>query len=235
MQHEEGQQPVDKPQSVAPKRSRRVLIIAGIAVVVVLGIAAAFFLIHPGSNSTSNASAASSSQTASNQSQSTATTSPAAGSTTATPTGPPAGSVRLPQGGTARLVRSDVAHDGSLPIPEHLDEATVWGADLGASQGATLMAGHVNWQGKIGPFNELWQDKVGDKVTVVDQQGRTWIFQVSNIATVPKDQLAQQAQQLYGPSGPYRLVLATCGGEYVGGTEGYKDNRFVTATLISRP
>jgi hypothetical protein len=52
---------------------------------------------------------------------------------------------------------------------------------------------------------------------------------------VHKTKLAEQAEKLFGPDGPHRLVLVTCGGEYVGGTDGYEDNRIVTASLVSRP
>jgi hypothetical protein len=40
---------------------------------------------------------------------------------------------------------------------------------------------------------------------------------------------------LFSPDGPHKLLLVTCGGEYVGGKEGYEDNRVVTASLVSRP
>lgn len=50
-----------------------------------------------------------------------------------------------------------------------------------------------------------------------------------------RTKLAEQAEKLFGQDGPHRLVLVTCGGEYVGGTSGYEDNRIATASLVSRP
>ncbi len=145
------------------------------------------------------------------------------------------GTVKLPGGGTAKLIYKELADDGSLPIPEGLDEATWWGAKLGAAQGASLFSGHVNWKGEKGPFDELWRLKKGQDVSVVDTAGGKWGYRIDEIVTVHKTKLAEQAEKLFGQDGPHRLVLVTCGGEYVGGTSGYEDNRIVTASLISRP
>ncbi|RZS29640.1 sortase family protein [Herbihabitans rhizosphaerae] len=151
------------------------------------------------------------------------------------PPGQPPGTIRLPEGGTAKLVRRELTSDGTLPIPDGLDEATWWGAGLGAPKGASLLSGHVNWKGKKGPFDELWRQKVGQRVEVVDAKGAKWVYKVSEIVTVDKHELPAKAEKLFGQNGPHRLVLVTCGGEYVGGTDGYKDNRIIVAELISRP
>jgi hypothetical protein len=55
------------------------------------------------------------------------------------------------------------------------------------------------------------------------------------ILTIRKDNLTERAGALFGQDGPHRLVLVTCGGDYVGGTEGYADNRIVSASLVLRP
>jgi LPXTG-site transpeptidase (sortase) family protein len=143
--------------------------------------------------------------------------------------------VWLPGGGTAKLIHADVKDDGSLPIPQGLDEATWWGAKVGAAQGAALLSGHVNWKGKKGPFDELWRLKAGQEVAVADVAGGRWVYRVDEVLTVHKDNLAAQSEKLFSQDGPHRLVLVTCGGEYVGGTEGYEDNRIATASLVSRP
>lgn len=150
-------------------------------------------------------------------------------------TGQDPGTVILPGGGTAKLIREELADDGSLPIPEGLDEATWWGAKIGADQGASLLSGHVNRKGEKGPFDELWRLKKGQDVSVVDTAGGKWVYKIDEIVTVHKTKLAEQAEKLFGQDGPHRLVLVTCGGEYVGGTSGYEDNRIATAVLVSRP
>lgn len=155
--------------------------------------------------------------------------------TTSTPPGQAPGTVRLAEGGTAKLVRGELTSDGTLPIPDGLDEATWWGAGLGADKGAALLSGHVNWKGGKGPFDELWRQKVCQRVVVVDAKGGKWVYEVTEIVTVHKDDLPGKAEKLFGQDGPHRLVLVTCGGEYVGRTDGYKDNRIVLAKLVSEP
>ncbi|MBB5956287.1 hypothetical protein FHS29_002873 [Saccharothrix tamanrassetensis] len=155
--------------------------------------------------------------------------------TTTAPAAPPTqapGTVRLPQGGLATLIRKEVTADGVLPVPEGVGEATWWGVDLAAAEGATVLAGHVNWKGLAGPFDELWRAAVGSDVTVVDTAGKTFRFRVSQVLTVPKEELPQRAVELFGPRGPHRLVLVTCGGRWVGGDTGYEENQVVVATPI---
>ncbi|RKT83431.1 Sortase family protein [Saccharopolyspora antimicrobica] len=146
------------------------------------------------------------------------------------PAGQPPGTVRLPQGGTAELVRKEIDRSGTLPVPDGVDEATWWGAGLDAPKGATVLAGHVNWKGAIGPFEELWEAETGQPVTVVDDAGKEWRYQVSEVVTVHKDDLPARARDLFGQGGEHRLVLVTCGGRYVGGDLGYDENRIVIAT-----
>ncbi|WP_306745831.1 class F sortase [Saccharothrix yanglingensis] len=140
------------------------------------------------------------------------------------------GTVRLPQGGLATLVREEVTADGVLPVPEGVGEATWWGVDLGAAEGATVLAGHVNWKGMTGPFDELWRSAAGQRVTVVDTAGKSFAFTVTQVEAVRKDDLPNRAVELFGPRGPHRLVLVTCGGRWVGGGTGYEENRVVIAT-----
>ncbi|WP_290058344.1 class F sortase [Amycolatopsis solani] len=152
---------------------------------------------------------------------------PAAQPSTPAPQKP--GTVRLPAGGTATLVRQDLGPGGELPIPADLGQAAWWGAELDAAGGASVFAGHVNWRGATGPFAELWNARIGGAVTVVDSAGKTWRYRVSQLLTVHKDDLPAQADDLFGQSGPHRVVLATCGGRWVGGSDGYEENRIVIA------
>ena len=139
------------------------------------------------------------------------------------------GTIRLPGGGTATLVRKELGPDGALPIPADLGQATWWGAELNAAGGASVFAGHVNWRGATGPFAELWTVAIGGPVTIVDAAGKTWRFRISQLLTVHKNDLPARADELFGPSGPHRVVLVTCGGRWVGGADGYEENRVVIA------
>ncbi|MDS0137485.1 MULTISPECIES: class F sortase [unclassified Amycolatopsis] len=159
---------------------------------------------------------------------------PAAGtpSPSAPPPSPPPqprGTVRLPAGGTATLVRKDLGPGGELPVPTDLGQATWWGASLDAAGGASVFAGHVNWRGATGPFAELWTAQVGAEVTIVDSAGQSWRYRIAQLVTVHKSDLPARADYLFGQSGPHRVVLVTCGGRWVGGSDGYEENRVVIA------
>ncbi|MBB3050577.1 LPXTG-site transpeptidase (sortase) family protein [Prauserella isguenensis] len=151
---------------------------------------------------------------------------------TPAPSGQRPGTVRLPDGGSATLVRHDLGPDAVLPVPENLGEATWWGAGLGAPSGASVFAGHVNWQGREGPFSELWQVRVGDRVVVSDDGGEKFRYEVSRILTLHKDDVPARARELFGQSGRHRAVLVTCGGRWQGGTTGYEENRVVIAEPV---
>lgn len=153
--------------------------------------------------------------------------------TSSTPQPPAPNTILLPKGGHSSLVRSGVAGDGTLQIPDGVGKAALWGAALDAQAGATLIAGHINWAGVAGPFAELWGAQAGQTVTVVDGSGKRLSFVVDQVLTVDKDNLPQHADELFGQTGPHRLVLVTCGGKWVGGALGYDQNRVVIAHPVS--
>ena len=144
------------------------------------------------------------------------------------PPAQPENTVRLAHGGTATLVPQEVV-DGVLPVPEGVREAAWWGAAFNGPTGATVLAGHVNWHGETGPFAELWQAEVGDPVSIVDDHGDAYAYHVREVVTVHKSDLPARAQELFGQDGAHRLVLVTCGGRWVGGHDGYEENRVVIA------
>jgi hypothetical protein len=140
--------------------------------------------------------------------------------------------IRLPRGGSAYLVHVQVNGDGSLPVPSGVDQAVWWGTGLNAASGATVFAGHVNWAGVTGPFAELWDDGIGNVVTIRDNSGAAWRYRVTQVLTLNKTQLPQQAPALFSASGPPRIVLATCGGEWVQSKHSYADNRVLVAVPV---
>ncbi|WP_409186417.1 class F sortase [Amycolatopsis sp. VS8301801F10] len=211
-----------------PARKRGALIAVG-AVVAVAAIVAAVLIFFTGKdNSAQPQHPAGTAQTAGQAGSSQAGgTQPDPGQTPAT--------VKLPGGGQAKLIPEEVGADGALPIPKSLAEAAWWGSGVGAAQGVTLLSGHVNWAGKSGPFQELWRMKPGQVVTVSDAAGKQWEYKIDEVRTIHKSDLAAESAKLFDPEGPHRLVLVTCGGDYVGGQEGYDDNRVATASPVTRP
>jgi hypothetical protein len=142
------------------------------------------------------------------------------------------GTIRLPGGGTAAMVRQGLGPGNTLPVPSNIGQAAWWGAALDAVSGASVFAGHVNWRGATGPFAELWNERIGGVVTIVDSAGKTAQYRISQLVTVHKDDLATRADDLFGQAGAHRVVLVTCGGRWVGGSDGYEENRVVIADPV---
>ncbi|MEV6897308.1 class F sortase [Amycolatopsis sp. NPDC051372] len=142
------------------------------------------------------------------------------------------GTLRLPGGGTAAMVRQSLGPGNTLPVPSDIGQAAWWGAALDAVSGASVFAGHVNWKGATGPFAELWNERIGGEVTIVDSSGKSSKYRISQLVTVHKDDLPARADDLFGQAGPHRVVLVTCGGRWVGGTDGYEENRVVIADPV---
>ena len=102
---------------------RRIVLLASAAAAVVV-VLVGLLLFVPKDNSSTTAAA-----------PATASSGPLAAdpTTTVRPTGvPTTGSVHLPDGGTAKLVPAQVSKDGTMSVPDQLDQATWWGATLGA-------------------------------------------------------------------------------------------------------
>lgn len=211
-----------------PARKRGALIVAA-AVAVVAAVIAAVLIFFTGNDNAAQPQQ----QTGTAQVGSGQAGSSQAGNTQPDP-GQTPGTVKLPGGGQAKLIAEEVGADGALPIPKSLGEAAWWGSGVGAAQGVTLLSGHVNWAGKTGPFQELWRMKPGQVVTVTDAAGKQWEYKIDEARTIHKSDLAAESAKLFDPEGPHRLVLVTCGGDYVGGQEGYDDNRVVTASPVTR-
>lgn len=68
---------------------------------------------------------------------------------------------------------------------------------------------------------------MGSTVTVIDAAGQTWVYRV--VARAVYDQ-GHLPPDLFGATGPPRLVLLTCGGAFDPLTQQYSSNVTVYAT-----
>ncbi|MBC6762453.1 MULTISPECIES: class F sortase [Corynebacterium] len=97
--------------------------------------------------------------------------------------------------------------------------------------GSSVITGHVNevdqGDGYAARFADL---KAGDTVTVkVDGESRDFTVSKDPIQVVKGAQMPESVNDAVGEN---RLVLITCGGEFVGGTLGYADNIIVEAIPV---
>lgn len=137
--------------------------------------------------------------------------------------------------GTAPVEMVGLTAEGALIPPEDVSRLG-WYASSAIpgdpeSKGSTVITGHVNHQtqGQGFAYN-FTQLAAGDEVSVLID-GTTHTYRV----TKPPFRASKEGalpEEVNDSTGENKLVLITCGGEFVGGTLGYADNVFVVAEPI---
>ena len=104
-----------------------------------------------------------------------------------------------------------------------------FGAAPTDAQGAVVVAAHVDSKTYgVGPFSRLGSAQVGDEVRLA-VSGGDQVYRVTQVARVDKAQLDEAG--LFSLTGPARLHLVTCTGDYVNG-RGYQQNLVVVADRV---
>lgn len=143
--------------------------------------------------------------------------------------------VLLPDGRSAP-VRPAVTRDGVLEVPVRVDRVGWWdgSAHVGDPYGSTVLAGHVDSREQgLGVFASLLHAAVGDEVELVGQ-GYAARYRVTEVQDVRKESLASSGTAL-DQTGPHRLVLITCTGDFDPVARHYDQNRVVVATPVGAP
>jgi sortase (surface protein transpeptidase) len=122
-----------------------------------------------------------------------------------------------------------VRDDGQMALPDDVDRLGWYrfGPAPGAD-GSAVLAGHVDdvAQG-LGALAPLRDAEPGAEVVVTDAAGADTRWQVVSRETVAKQALP--VDRLFARSGPPRVVLITCGGEFLPEVGGYESNVVVVA------
>ena len=95
--------------------------------------------------------------------------------------------------------------------------------------GSAVLAGHIASGGIDGAFRHLDRLEPGDRVDVALSDGRLLRFVVTDTVQVGKTELP--FDELFARSGPPKLALITCGGEFDYSARSYRDNVVVVAEL----
>jgi LPXTG-site transpeptidase (sortase) family protein len=138
-------------------------------------------------------------------------------------------------GGARAPVKPATTVDGELRVPENVQHVGWWdgSAYAGDPFGRTVIAGHVDSaSGAAGFFARLERVEVGDVVTLRAGSHRL-SYRISAVQTVARHALATDSQA-FDQSGPHRLVLITCTGEYRRDRGGYESNLVVVGTPLGR-
>jgi LPXTG-site transpeptidase (sortase) family protein len=135
----------------------------------------------------------------------------------------------LPGKGSAAVLPA-ITVDGLLKVPENVQHVGWWDGSAWAGEpfGSTVIAGHVDSATEgIGFFARLLGTKVGDTMTLRADSHRL-TYRVTSVRKVAKKALATDSQALK-QTGPHRLVLITCTGNYRRDRGGYESNLVVVA------
>ncbi len=128
-----------------------------------------------------------------------------------------------------------VAADGNVAIPADAYRVGWYqfGPAPGSATGSAVLVGHRDsrTQGK-GALYSMSGVQVGDSLMVTLADHSTWSYRVVERRLYLKQGL--QLQQFFGRTGPARLTVITCGGDYDRAHGGYQDNLVVTALLVGR-
>lgn len=125
--------------------------------------------------------------------------------------------------------------EGALVPPEDVNRLGWYASSAipgdASSKGSTVITGHVNHQTQGQGFAyHFTQLEAGDEVSVLID-GTPHIYRV----TKPPFRVAKGGElpeEVNDSTGANKLVLITCGGEFVGGALGYADNVFVVAEPV---
>ena len=117
---------------------------------------------------------------------------------------------------------------GELSVPA--DPAEVGWYQFGSTPGAAgtaVLAGHLDWKGRPGAFIHLDEVQPGERIEVDLGDGTSHAFVVAETHLILKTELPPD---LFARTGPSKLVLITCGGEFDRSVRRYKQNVVVVAT-----
>ena len=126
------------------------------------------------------------------------------------------------------VVPVGVRPDGKMEVPG-VDDAGWWapGPRPGATHGSSVIAAHVDFDGRPGVFRDLQRLEVGSDVIVTDDGGTSRRYRVSERFQVAKGELPRA--ESFRTGGPHVLTLITCGGFFDTGRRHYDDNIVVRA------
>lgn len=121
--------------------------------------------------------------------------------------------------------------DGTMGTPQKFEDVAWY--SLGAKPGEAgnaVFAGHVNNAlTKAGVFEHLSLLKLGDTFSISDSSGRSLNYKVTDIEQYPAD--TAPAAAIFATTGPSRVVLITCDGDWVSADKTFSKRLVIFAQL----
>lgn len=126
-----------------------------------------------------------------------------------------------------------LAPDGSMGLdPDPAIAAWYqYGPSPSSEEGATVIAAHVDSLiYDLGPFAALANASAGQQVMVTTSDGLDHGYLIESVQLI--DKVSVPWDQIFDRTGPARLILVTCGGEFDYDTRHYLGSLIVTATPV---
>lgn len=142
-------------------------------------------------------------------------------------------SIAIPKlGVTDEIVPVKVEPSGEMEVPS-VDETGWWSENTrpGDVGPPALVLSHVNFKGVRGAFARLSELRVGDAITVTDDDAVVHSFVVTERRTFKKSAFDENRDLLFDSHATADLVAVTCGGALNG--HQYDSNVAVRATLVT--
>lgn len=132
------------------------------------------------------------------------------------------------------VIPTGVTEDGQMEIPG--DAATAgwyrYGKAPADAIGHTVIAAHNGSPDTpVGPLNAIAGSRTGDEIRVEDSAGHDYTYRVLSVEHVNKNEL--NLEPYFSRDATPRLVLVTCGGEWVPDRNTYSDNVIVIAEPLT--
>lgn len=99
---------------------------------------------------------------------------------------------------------------------------------LSAKLGTSVITWHVNFNGCVGKLNVLSKKEIGYEFSVIDENGESVTYSITEKKTVKK---GNYKEEWFDLSGPRQLLLVTCTGKVVNGA--YQKNLVLIAEPIA--
>jgi sortase (surface protein transpeptidase) len=125
-----------------------------------------------------------------------------------------------------------VRGDGQMAIPDDVDRVGWYRfGPVPGAEGSAVLAGHVDDREQgLGELAPLREAEVDAEVLVTDATGHTARWRVVSRERIDKQTLP--VDRLFAREGPPRLVLVTCGGEFLPEVGAYESNVVVVAEPV---
>ncbi|MCW2528114.1 MAG: peptidase sortase [Pseudonocardiales bacterium] len=122
--------------------------------------------------------------------------------------------------------------DGVLAVPDDVSRVGWWSGSepVGALAGTTVIDGHIDSAEEgLGALAEITRLRSGDTVLIDTDTSTTLTYRVYAAGVYPK--VDGLPAEIFNDSGPPRLVLISCGGQFNHATHSYENNVAVFASL----